>query len=519
MSESSGSKGFSAGLKRLSKHSGIYALGTAINKATGFLLIPFVTAYIGTRTNYGVKEIAEVTLVISGHLLGVNLLHGMTRYYADYEEGQQRTTLISTCMLLLAATTGLAMLVGLAFAETFAGLLFGSAEYADAFRVVVAILFFQCLGQVGLRYLQIVEKSGTYVVLTLAKLLIEVGLKVYLMVALQMTYMGVILPVLIGEGLLGGGTLVFLLWRFRAAFSMEIAKRLIRYSYPLVASGLCMFVLHQADRFFLRFFHGLDAVGVYGLSYKLGYMVNALVFDSFALIWFPFIFGIKEEERVKFMMRKVLSYFTFGVSFISLGVALFSREVVYVMASEEFFEAHRAIPLIVLGYVFFYYPQRFLEDPTFLIRIWDGGMAFHGGLLGVAAAMLWYALRTQRTFFQVADFGAPLVTLQRRIAKLERTYVLSGWVLGLPWWLLWIPMAIVGLTLGGIDIFRNAPSGWILINVLVGVAGMLATVGIYRWARRSPNERIRAKVLRLTRGEHLDRANLLLRDLEAFEQA
>ena len=64
-----------------------------------------------------------------------------------------------------------------------------------------------------------------------------------------------------------------------------------------------------------------------------------------------------------------------------------------------------------IGYVFFYYPQRFLEDPTFLIRIWDGGMAFHGGLLGVAAAMLWYALRTQRTFFQVADFGAPLVPL------------------------------------------------------------------------------------------------------------
>ena len=125
---------------------------------------------------------------------------------------------------------------------------------------------------------------------------------------------------------------------------------------------------------------------MYGLSYKLGYMVNALVFDSFALIWFPFIFGIKEEERVKFMMRKVLSYFTFGVSFISLGVALFSREVVYVMASEEFFEAHRAIPLIVLGYVFWAIYQ--ITSTTLYLRERTGTLSMLVLIAAVANVVL-----------------------------------------------------------------------------------------------------------------------------------
>lgn len=61
------------------------------------------------------------------------------------------------------------------------------------------------------------------------------------------------------------------------------------------------------------------------------------------------------------------------------------------------------------GYVFFYNFDRFLSDPIWLLRVWEGGMSFHGGLLGVILAMVWYARKLNRTFFQMADFVAPLV--------------------------------------------------------------------------------------------------------------
>lgn len=64
-----------------------------------------------------------------------------------------------------------------------------------------------------------------------------------------------------------------------------------------------------------------------------------------------------------------------------------------------------------LGYVFFYQFGLFLEDPLYLFKIWTGGMSFHGGLLGVLAA-LWYSARKHgRTFLQVGDFVAPIVPL------------------------------------------------------------------------------------------------------------
>jgi phosphatidylglycerol:prolipoprotein diacylglycerol transferase len=62
-----------------------------------------------------------------------------------------------------------------------------------------------------------------------------------------------------------------------------------------------------------------------------------------------------------------------------------------------------------LGYVLFYGFESLLEDPWFLFKITQGGMSFHGGLVGVIIAMWWFGRRTGRTFWQVADFVAPLV--------------------------------------------------------------------------------------------------------------
>jgi len=59
--------------------------------------------------------------------------------------------------------------------------------------------------------------------------------------------------------------------------------------------------------------------------------------------------------------------------------------------------------------VLFYNFPTFIQDPLYLFRVWDGGMSFHGGLVGVIVVMIIFAKRTKRTFFQVADFIAPLI--------------------------------------------------------------------------------------------------------------
>lgn len=62
-----------------------------------------------------------------------------------------------------------------------------------------------------------------------------------------------------------------------------------------------------------------------------------------------------------------------------------------------------------LGYVLFYDISHMLQAPLSILEVWRGGMSFHGGLIGVIIAIWLYARRHGRSFFQVADFVAPLV--------------------------------------------------------------------------------------------------------------
>ncbi len=57
-----------------------------------------------------------------------------------------------------------------------------------------------------------------------------------------------------------------------------------------------------------------------------------------------------------------------------------------------------------VGYVFFYQFFNFLDDPLSLFRIWDGGMSFHGGLIGVMVMMALFARKHKKNFVDVMDF-------------------------------------------------------------------------------------------------------------------
>ena len=73
-----------------------------------------------------------------------------------------------------------------------------------------------------------------------------------------------------------------------------------------------------------------------------------------------------------------------------------------------------AIGVIVggrLGYVLFYDLAANLAAPINIIKVWQGGMSFHGGLIGVLTAFWWFAKKTNRSFFTVSDFIAPLVPI------------------------------------------------------------------------------------------------------------
>ena len=64
-----------------------------------------------------------------------------------------------------------------------------------------------------------------------------------------------------------------------------------------------------------------------------------------------------------------------------------------------------------LGYCLFYKPAYYASHPLEIFAVWQGGMSFHGGLLGVIVSQIWYARSRNKPFWQIMDLVAPCVPL------------------------------------------------------------------------------------------------------------
>ena len=88
-----------------------------------------------------------------------------------------------------------------------------------------------------------------------------------------------------------------------------------------------------------------------------------------------------------------------------------------------------------VGSVIFYNFDSFLHNPLYLFKIWEGGMSFHGGFIGVLLAMEFYRRKLGCRFFELTDFIAPLVPLGLAAGRLGNFVNAELWgaPTNLPW--------------------------------------------------------------------------------------
>jgi phosphatidylglycerol:prolipoprotein diacylglycerol transferase len=103
-----------------------------------------------------------------------------------------------------------------------------------------------------------------------------------------------------------------------------------------------------------------------------------------------------------------------------------------------------------IGYVLFYDLSTFLTTPLSLFYIWQGGMSFHGGLIGVLVAAWLYARKINRRFFEVTDFVAPLIPLALGVGRIGN--FINGELWGRPTDLPW------GMVFPHVDNIARHPS-------------------------------------------------------------
>lgn len=120
-----------------------------------------------------------------------------------------------------------------------------------------------------------------------------------------------------------------------------------------------------------------------------------------------------------------------------------------------------------LGYVLFYKPEYYLAHPGEILAVWEGGMSFHGGLLGVIAGLWLWSRRRGRPFWNVIDFVAPLVPLGLAAGRLGN--FINGELWGRPTsvpWAMVFPQAGDALARHPSQLYQFAGEGLLLFGIL-----------------------------------------------------
>ena len=117
------------------------------------------------------------------------------------------------------------------------------------------------------------------------------------------------------------------------------------------------------------------------------------------------------------------------------------------------------------------------------------------------------------------DYSAPVLVMQHRLARLRSVYIFSGMVVGLSWWLFWIPfVATLFAWLVGANFYASVGYAGLGACVGVGIAGLLGTWAFHRWAQRNGDRPLAKAMNDAMGGGSLRRAQSVLDDIRRFER-
>ena len=121
-----------------------------------------------------------------------------------------------------------------------------------------------------------------------------------------------------------------------------------------------------------------------------------------------------------------------------------------------------------VGYTFLYGGERLVEDPMWALRLWEGGMSFHGGFLGVLFAMYLFGRRHNIAFWKLMDFVAPFVPIGLGLGRLGNFIGQELWgrATDVPWAMVF-PADPLQLVRHPSQLYQFALEGVLLFTVLI----------------------------------------------------
>ncbi len=367
----------------LLKHSGVYGLGHILARLASVLLLPVYTRYL-TPADYGVLAILDLAVALLAIVLASGTVRAVVRHHFETDSEPERDGLWWTGLGLLIATGLVVLLPAVIWRESLARWTLGEAGIPGAFFYLLALanLALTTLEQLFQAHLRVYKQSTLFVVLSLGRLLLNIALNLWLLIAHDLGVAAILWGNLVTAAVSVAALLVvFVRRRGGVRLRPDLVGDLFSYGTPLVVAALLATAMHQLDRYLLRVLLDLEGVGVYSVAYAIGQGINALILNPFSQIWYVVVYELDGKPDFQRVISSVFRYFFTLLALVMLGVSLFAWPILRVLVAPEFFGAAELVPLLCLAYLLFSLHAHFNLPPLLAKRT---GSMIPPHLIGVA---------------------------------------------------------------------------------------------------------------------------------------
>lgn len=341
-------------IKSLIKGSAIYGIGSIGQKFLAFLLVPIYTRFL-TPSDYGIVAVTSALSSMLVIFLDMGFRGAVVRHYYKYAHSPQEvrqylgTVFISFLLVSIPSVTALTLLGE----PLFQGLL-ENIPFRLYVQLTLWTALFTASGGILLSLYRAREQAVRYVSLQLGQFMLSLGLIILFVVGLRQGALGKIQGEFLAWLCFFCVFTVLTLRESSLKFSTSKLRSALVFGLPLVPHAVAGWALIAADRLLLERMTPLSEVGLYNLGYQIG-MIPSLAFSAIEFAWSPIFYNIastKSTREAAQIFSQLFRLYAIFASTLVIGVFLFSKEIIAIIAAEQFHDAYVVVPAVAIGYLF-----------------------------------------------------------------------------------------------------------------------------------------------------------------------
>lgn len=406
-------------IERLLRDGAVYAVAALVSRGAAFVVVPIYTRLLDAR-NYGALDLILTAGLLINLVVALEVGQGLAREWSEQPGETERRRLGSTALGFTALAHAAFLALALAASAPLAQALLGSRDYVPELRaglVFIAanavFLHLQDQFRWRMRARAYAAASALHAALTLA-----LGTGGGVALGLQ----GILWGQALAAGAAAACCLALLRGQLGAGIDRTLLARMLRFSLPLVASGVTMFIAFQANRFLLSGIASLAELGLFGVGQRVAALTLLLAIGLQGALT-PLVYRHHAEPGVPAELARLFEGFAGVAAIACLLLAVFARELIGWIATPGFVAAAPLLawlaPAAVLGQMYIFAPGIAIERKTHWQLALTAASAALALALNLASIPRWGALGAA-----VSNLAAACIFLGLWVAASQRVYPL-----------------------------------------------------------------------------------------------